>query len=357
MGRQLLIASGILLAIALALRFLIDRGQGTADEVSKVVFKDSSFFWEQATPSKHGYLLTQNHLPLRAIARRPNVPLFHDKSKGSEESFAQIMQPWKPYYVYQYAAESGALLVSERVGAGASEARWVFEADVYCWTTREVLTIEGPVALYKTLDDARQGRGAVIENYLYPYDEHFEAGPPGEHRKRFPSMVGLPVLRREDGQYWAVIRSDPEPRQDIDRPYQVRWLHWKRDDPSVVFRLRVTRREFEDYIQGLRTRLHEYRYGSIDERASSRQKLVARAQVGITGEEEGRPMQALSAGNLMSRNEGIPKLAGGILTTPIQSDLESRAASERLKALAAMSSDHSAWHSDEVAYFKVERLP
>ena len=208
----------------------------------KTLFSEEKGFWRGEVrhwpdeKAKDDYLVTQNLIPLRAIARRPNVPLFADPKQGAAESFRQIMRPWKPYYVFEYDAERAALRVAEQARVREGNAFWVLESDVYCWTTREALDIEQPLPLYSSLDDAKADRNRLDGAYTYRYLEH--AGTEGREGRKL-LMDGLPVLRREEGKYWSFIQPDPRPDPvdaSLNRPYQVRWIHWEANDDSAVIR-------------------------------------------------------------------------------------------------------------------------
>lgn len=318
-----------------------------------ISFSDAKGFWRgEVKPSEDGYLLTQKLIPLRAIARRPNVPMFSSEEQSPVESFRQVMHTWKPYYVYKYDAARGALRVAEKARLSEEEALWVLETDVYCWTTREVLNIEQPLPIYASLEDARADKNRIKESYVFRYSEHAEnhATP-----SRMPMMAALPVLRREEGKFWSFIRPDPEPQPGLDRPYQVCWIRWEGQTPSVSVRLRITRPEFEDYTNGLQRLLYDYQYGAPDEKSSAHKEIYADAQVVKTGEQK-QDVNRLSNTQLETRTPGIPH-PSGILLNSIQSELQANDVSKRLLECLKMGNDRSLWGATEIAYVEVDRMP
>lgn len=327
---------------------------GKVSEELAVVFSGARGFWDgEVRRSDNGYLLTQEYIPLRAIARRPNVPLFGNLDWPGD-SFREVMQPWRPYYVYEYDAKRGALRVAEKARLEA-EALWVLETDVYCWTTRETLNIEEPTPVYASLDDAKAGIHPVVEDYTFTYEGHFEKrGRNG--RRHLPIMAALPVLRREEGEYWSFIRPDPEPLEEVDRPYQVRWLRWDGEDSGVTVRLRVTRPEFEDWTNKAHQLLFEYRYGSPDEKTTARRGLVAEGQATLTGEEEVGDVRRYSNTVLETRNEGIP-VVFRYLNRRIQDDLQYENVKKRFAGILKIGNDLTVWDADEIAYLDMLRMP
>lgn len=327
----------------------------SATEIGKRMFKDQNWGWTgELNKSPNGdYLLTQKLIPLRAIARRPNVPMFSDKEQGPRESFRQVMNPWTPYYVYEYDAGRSALRIGEKARNRAEDTLWVLEADVYCWTTREVLNIEKPVPIYESLEDARADKNRLKESYVFRYDDH------GENRvtqSRMPMMAALPVLRREEGKFWSFIRRDPEPQTKQDRPYQVCWIRWEGQDSSASVRLRITRPEFETYLTGLQKLLYDYRYGDSEGKATAHRDMRINAQTVATGEEERQHVSHFSNTQLEERTKGIPH-PSGILLSSIQNELQKDNVEKRLNECSKMGNDRSLWGSKEVAYIEVDRLP
>lgn len=319
-----------------------------------ISFSDAKGFWRgDVTPSEDGYLLTQKLIPLRAIARRPNVPMFFSEEQGPVESFRQVMRPWKPYYVYKYDASRGALRVAEKARLREEEALWVLETDVYCWTTREVLNIDQPLPLYESLEDARADKNRIKEGYVYRYSDHVEDGSP---QSRIPLMAGLPVLRREEGKFWSFIRPDPEPQKDKDRPYEVCWVRWEGDDSSVSVRLRITRPEFEEYIAGLQKLLYDYRYSDPEGKATAQREMRINAQTVATGEEERQHVSRFSNNQLEERTKGIPH-PSGLLLSSIQSELQRDNIEKRLQECLKMGNDRYFWGATETAYVEVDRMP
>lgn len=322
----------------------------------KLIFEDDKGFWRgEVKPSEKegGYLLTQKLIPLRAIARRPNVPMFSNKEQGPKESFRQVMQPWKPYYVYEYDAGRKVLRIGEKARKRDEDSLWALEADVYCWTTREVLNIEKPVPIYASLEDARADKNRIKESYVFGYGDHSQNRAT---QSRMPVMMALPVLRREEGKFWSFIRPDPEPQTNQDRPYQVCWIRWEGQDPSASVRLRITRPEFESYIAGLQKLLYDYRYGDSEGKATAHREMRINAQTAATGEEERQHVSRFSNTQLEERTKGIPH-PSGILVSSIQSELQKDNVEKRLKECVNMSSDRSLWGATEVAYVEVDRLP
>jgi hypothetical protein len=327
----------------------------TKNQAKLLVFSEAKGFWRgTVSKSKYDYWLTDKYIPLRAIARRPNVPLYEDVTLGPEDSFRRVMRPWKPYYVYGYDAGKGALRVAESAQAHKEDTLWVLEADVYCWTTRETLSLEQPMPIYASLADAKEGRNPIVSDYTFPYSRHF--GVAGDSRNRLPSMAALPVLRREEGQYWSFIRPDPDPQPGRDRPYQVCWIRWNGSNANANVRLRVTRPEFEDYVAGVQKLLFDYRYGSADDQATARLDLVKHGQAHTTGEESRQQAKSYSSSELQSRNEGVPKL-GGYLELPIQSPLQYDNVKGRASELMKLSNTRTVWDAEEIAYIEVDRLP
>jgi len=317
-------------------------------------FSDAKGFWRgNVKKSVDGYLLTDKLIPLRAIARRPNVPMFSGKEQGPQESFSQVMLPWKPYYVYDYDEKKSVLRVAEKARSKESERFWVLESDVYCWTTREVINVERPLAIYSNLEDARADRSKLKESYVFRYTDHAERRIA---ESQIPVMMALPVLRREEGKYWSVIVPDPEPSSEVDRPYQVSWLRWDGQEPAVNARLRISRQEFEEYIGGLQKLLYDYRYGAPDEKATAHIAIYKGAQIFKTGEEGSEHLNGVSTTELDVRTKGIPH-PSGILVRSIQSELEAENIKKRLLAALQMGNDRSLWDASETAYLETSQLP
>jgi hypothetical protein len=325
-----------------------------AEGKKMIAFSDAKGFWRgEVKPSNDGYLLTQKLIPLRAIARRPNVAMFASQEQGPVASFQQVMRPWKPYYVYQYDAARGTLRVGEKARLREEEALWVFETDVYCWTTREVLNIEQPLPIYESLEDARADKNRIKDGYVFRYSDHVENR---RTRSSLPLMAGLPVLRREEGKFWSFIRPDPEPQPGNDRPYQVCWIRWEGNDSSASVRLRITRPEFEEYTNGLQKLLYDYRYSDPEGKATAQRELRIQAQTVATGEEEKQHVSRFSNTELEERTKGIPH-PSGILLTSIQSELQRDNMEKRLQECLKMGNDRSFWGATEIAYIEVDRMP
>jgi hypothetical protein len=312
-------------------------------------------FWPpgEAQYAPDGYLISDKHIPLRAIARKPNVSLFRSEQLEYPAGVVGVMTPWQPYYVFKRVKvvsqgnnpfEKQAMLIGAHPRAAEADRKWVNELDCFCWTTRECINIESPIKVYPTREAAENDSGARDDAYTFAYGAHFESGQTGRAEQSF-RMSSLPVLRREDGEFWCFVRPE-----GTAEGYEVCWIRWDGEDPAVNCRIRTSRIEFEEYYAGVRQMMLEYT--NPEKEAGAKQALYENALKNLTHASN------LAAGSLSiinTRREGIPKLTG-FLEMPIESPLQYENVSERLVKLVNLSAT-DIWDINEVAYIPAEDLP
>ena len=205
--------------------------------------------------TKYGleYLVTDNLIPVRAIAGSPDVKIFETKDKASafgKSGAVGIMQVWYPYFLFDRT--DNAALIGRSLNTPDEERRWVPIGLCICWTTRECLSLERGVLIYKSLEDAKEGKGGKL--YTYAFKDHFIMDPSRKDVASF-HLAALPVIQRVDKFYWRVARPDIYAGK-----YETCWIKWDGKDSDVVLRFRTTRQEYTRYINGLwslRTNIRE----------------------------------------------------------------------------------------------------
>jgi len=305
-------------------------------------------FWPGKTErSQDGYLMSDKFIPLRAIARYPNAPTF--KSDGMEfpKDVVGIMKPWYPYYVFDRKGEGDdeALLVGTSGRTQPAERRWVRENDCFCWTTRECLNIERPVKIYETREDAEDDINPINESYTYAYNDNFKSGIGGTKEQEF-QMAALPVLHREDGEYWCFVRPE-----GTEHGYQLCWTKWDGSDSGVRCRIRSARREFEEYLTGVRGLMIEWR--NPERKTSAKRRLYDHGSADMVRAEK---LGEGALDQIKARREGI-RNPQGFLEQPIEHPLQYEKVSKRAVKLIEISSSPDAWDINDVAYIPVEELP
>ncbi len=321
-----------------------------------VQFSSKHFWHEKTTVSEYGYLLSSADIPIRAIARRPNVLLYSKLGGSRRNGVSALMTPWKPYYVYEYDKDARAMRIHDGVIATEKVAEltsWVYEDDVYCWTTREVLSLERPFELYASKEDANEDRNPVLKSYDYPFTKHFAEGQEINGRVKLIKIAGLPVIRQEQGLYWAVLCPDPDPDPTADLPYPVYWVRWDGGSEGAVCRLLTTRREMDDFINGIHTLLRTWKAASQADRAGISEDIMETGQAVIT-QEKGSGRYDMTS--LNRRKIGIPKLTAGVIK-PIENELEYSNMVKRLDKMLRLSSSDDIWGVDDVGYIPLEEMP
>ena len=313
---------------------------GTRSGASKDLF---SHFWpDRVVRSERGYLASAKFVPLRAIARRPNVPLFGSSKTEYPRGVTGVMKPWFPYYVYDKTER--AMLVGETPRTKPDRRMWVRAAECFCWTTRECLNIEQATPIYATHEDAKAKRRPIDKAYAYRHRDHF--APRKENKVRAFEMAALPVLRRKDSVYWCFVR--PEGSRE---GYQVCWLRWDNSSTDTECRVRTTRRELEEYLAGLRYLMIAWK--NPEKRTEAKRGLYDHGGAHLTRAER---FGGGALSRIKARREGIPKLTG-YLAQPIESPLQYRKMSKDAIKLLRISSSVDIWDRDDVSYVPMNSLP
>ena len=312
----------------------------TPSDPSKDLF---SHFWpDRVVRSERGYLASAKFVPLRAIARRPNVPLFGSSKTEYPRGVTGVMKPWFPYYVYDKTER--AMLVGETPRTKPDRRMWVRAAECFCWTTRECLNIEQATPIYATHEDAKAKRRPIDKAYAYRHRDHF--APRKENKVRAFEMAALPVLRRKDSVYWCFVR--PEGSRE---GYQVCWLRWDNSSTDTECRVRTTRRELEEYLAGLRYLMIAWK--NPEKRTEAKRGLYDHGGAHLTRAER---FGGGALSRIKARREGIPKLTG-YLAQPIESPLQYRKMSKDAIKLLRISSSVDIWDRDDVSYVPMNSLP
>lgn len=298
-----------------------------------------------------GYLMTKDYLPLRALARKPDVRLYRMPSLENSNVLNHCMRPWVPYYVFD-KRPNGWLRIAVTTGGGAlGNEEWVPGSDCFCWTTRECASIEVGIPIYRSQRDAELGNDPIESSYSYPFSQNFiRGGPDSDLQGMRPfSMACLPVLRREQSIYWCLVRPEGD-----ENGYKLFWVKWQdaSDSTSVKLRFRVGQYEMQEYVIGLKKLILSYE----DNVANRDQRKAAIVDYGqrFVLRQEARGKVDLSV--LRARGQGIPKLEG-YLQKPIESELDLDDVKSRLFKLYQMSTDIDLWDIDDVAYIELARMP
>ncbi|MBU0717482.1 MAG: hypothetical protein KJ749_04470 [Planctomycetes bacterium] len=295
-------------------------------------------FWPGVTEQdeRSGYLMSENYIPLRAIAARPNVSMFEGYERVSPAGVTGVvgtMRVWQPYFVFE--RRENAVLIGESLNMESSEARWAPIGLCFCWTTRECLNIEEDIPTYGSLEEARADTdGTNGSPYRYSYGEHFITDPALRDVATF-RMAALPVLDRREGIYWCIAKTEGDVRG-----YQTCWIKWDGKDERVVLRFRTTRIEFERYLNGILAL----------ERSFREAHLLGKGVDYVMGAE-------LSESSDLSRTkkrlEGIPKIVG-YLEQPPESMEEYQQLKQKVLRLLEVSSAVKVWDVNEVAYLMAD---
>ena len=306
-------------------------------------------FWPNETakvPAEFGgYLVSDKWVPLRAIARRPGICLYHSAAAamaGRIDHVVGYMESWCPYYIFDRTDD--AVWVALAPTTKEADRAWVHAGECFCWTTRECLSLEDSTALYPTLDDAKAGENPLDEGYRYTFADHFVNEKPSA-KARF-HIAALPVLDRQDRSFWCVVRPEGG-KAGYDRC----WLVWDGEDPDVRLRVRTTRHALETYLAGVQTLLRKYKYPETKDEAH-----LGLFRAGVDYLMRGDISASSDASMLKTRLEGIPNLAG-FLDMPIENDIQYSAVSERALGLLNWSMSEDAWDALEVSYPEADRLP
>jgi hypothetical protein len=252
-----------------------------------------------------------------------------------------VARPWYPYYVFQVG--DGTLLIGKTSRTLDAERRWVKQQDYFCWTTRQCLSIERATPIYGSKEDAEDDLNPLEDSYSYRYSEQFKSGVGGSE-EQFYLMTALPVLERDD-EYWSFVRPE-----GTERGYQVCWLKWDGVNGDVVCRIRISRREFDDYVEGLRDLLSDWKNAA--KRADAKRDLYDH---GLAVAARTDVLGAAQATKIESRRTGIPS-PWGYLERPITSPLQSDNVTNRVVDLLKLSLS-DVWDIGEVAYFRNDQLP
>lgn len=304
-----------------------------------------AFWTDNVLHSEHGYLTSSKFIPLRAIARRPNPNLYTKPDSENAGDVGGVMDAWAPYYVFANTEKS--LLVATQPGAKQEERMWALVKDCFCWTTRECLNIEKPVTIYKALEDAKAGKNALDTKYVYPFKEHFTPADKKSKKRGF-AMASLPIFANVEGKYFGFVR--PEGTSGL---YEMCWLAWDGQDGDVECRLRVSRREFEQFIVGIRGLMTDYQ--NIEKKADAKKSMYADAQEHIM--QVKRPQGSeVDVNMIKTRNEGIPRL-DGYLQRPIESELEYDKVKTSVLKMMEMSNNNDLWDNDDVSFIKLSEMP
>lgn len=316
------------------------------EEAKRIARKDTRerpvvVFWpEEMVRDEAGFLMTERtYIPIRAIARYPNVPFFASQELAFPDGVIGIMQTWVPHYVFEKQGE--ALLVGVSASTPEGDRRWVRQADCFCWTTRECLNIDRPVSIYASREDLER-RQNPLGTYDYPYAKHFVSGQDGDERQRF-RMASLPVLRQVEGRYWCFVRPEGS-----DHGYQTCWLEWDGESDLVQCRVRATRREFDEYVLGVRRLMIEYK--NPEKRTTAKMSLHDQGQAWLTVSQEVGDRERVK-----SRLQGVPKL-DGFLASPIEHPLQYDKMNKQILALLNLGMQ-DIWDVNDVAYIPLGDLP
>ncbi len=189
------------------------------------------------------------------------------------------------------------------------------------------------MSIFANREDLEGNANPLDTNYAFDYEKQFESGRTGKDSQSF-RMSSLPVLRREDGEYWCFVRPE-----GTAEGYQVCWIRWDGEDPQIDCRIRTSRFEFEEYLAGVRSLMVDYR--APEKRNQSQLELYELGLKNMT--QIADPVsQAMSPNNIRTQKQGIPKL-DGFLATPIENDLELEKMSQQVIGLIHIPCSLSEW--------------
>ena len=290
-------------------------------------------FWNGVAmqESKYGYMTSENLVPLRAIASRPNVSLFGKYDNVSSVGTIGVvgaMKVWYPYFVFE--RRDKGILIGETLTTPDKDRRWAPIGLCFCWTTRECLSLERDVPTYDSLEEAKMGKNA--KSYAYPFAGHFIRDPSRKGVATY-QIAALPVIERVEGVYWRVAKPEGNAAG-----YQTCWIKWDSKDDGAVLRFRTTRQEYSRYINGLwglRTSIRE-----------KEGKLLGRAVDWVTGAELSDRSDHPTT---KKRLEGVP-LIGGFWLKPPETIEEFAALKKTLDTALSIDNSPDLWDCIDTAY-------
>ncbi len=136
-----------------------------------------------------GHLEAEDGSAIQIVAAGPDIALFKNREMRFPAEVVGVMNPWQRYYAFNKsdnAIEVGATPVTP-----VAERAWVNEAECYVMRTNDSARIERPVAIYATIENARQRK--------QPISKHYEGS------MRQPEL--LPVVERV-GSFIRLVRPD-----------------------------------------------------------------------------------------------------------------------------------------------------
>lgn len=306
----------------------------------KVPSPDS--FWPGKTyVSEDSYLITENYLPLRALGRRPDVRMYRESKIGDVNSVAGVLPPWQPFYVFDFALEEGTMSIGKGV---RDDKHWVPFDDCFCWPTRECISIERPLPVYASFEDAKNDE-AMEDEYTYRFLDHFKRNPKkGPNQVRWTKIPVLPVVERRDYTYWCILRPEGD-----SSGYKKCWIKVAGEETGVVFRMRTSRNEFAEYLADLYDLVNQFRNKArgLDASKGIVELWVSYASFGSKSQK---------GGTTSNRLQGILNPTGGIqglISNQIQYD-QMRA---KLGELYKFDSNSDYWDDQDIAYPNVDLFP
>lgn len=179
----------------------VARGGGVNAEGGGVAIVKVRSFWPQTAVSRspQGFLATSNGTAIRALASGYLVPLFDSPETAFPGGVADIMKPFRAYYVIR--KQGGSLLVAEPPFTPQSHTFWAREGDCYVWATGVAAELKGSPPVYATEVYARAGSQPLtpadkfISIQMLPNIPGAEGAPP---------MSRLPLLLR-NGEVAALL--------------------------------------------------------------------------------------------------------------------------------------------------------
>ncbi len=324
------------IGVGIAALFLVDK------EPAPAVPPPSTFWPGKTLVSETGYLLTENHLPLRALARKPNVKLFLDKNGDDAGSVVGVMRPWTPYLVYEFFPDTGRMQIGI---ADSSQRYWVAYDECFCWTTRECVSLEQPVEVFSSLENAKAG-SRLEGDYVYRYADHFRPASSSEgNPDLFESMAALPLVERADAVYWCLLR----PEGDASG-YQKVWIKVSDASTGAVFRIRTGRLEFARYLQDLYRLVNEFKNRANQHATADLTELF------VSFLSFDQSSNSKGAGRTQVRLNGILKPTGGVQGL-LRDEVEYGAMRTRLLSLMEFDANSANWDKNDVAYPEMDKLP
>jgi len=341
---QNVLAAGLFLGMSGTVAYHVDK---TIEESHRVIRLPlgEDFCPGEVSKSPTGNLLTDKFIPLRAVARLPNIRLSFSDAVDDLSQHAGIMRPWIPYYVFD--RRNSAIQIAESPRAKDHERRWVSRGESFCWTTRECINVERPMSIYSESKDALAYANPLEQGYTFRFGEHIAKG--GKKQARF-EMPCMPILSRKE-HVWAFVRPEGKAQEG----YQVSWLQWDDSNSSAsnsaVIRIRVTRREMDEYIVGLQKLLIEHRNPGKRETAKREMYGMAGDFISSSKRDNKGAFQLVT-----TRLKGIPKL-DGFMARPPENDLEVKKIKDDIKYLLRFQNTKDNWDAYDIAYPLLAKLP